>query len=57
MAKPPERITYATRLDRYNDRHERARKRGKRWANKGDHHPWLVDDGTGYFKPPELRPA
>ncbi len=36
----PKRITYADRLDRYNARHERARSRGKRWAEEKDHVPY-----------------
>ena len=30
-------IRYASRLDRYNARHERARARGKRWAEPKVH--------------------
>ncbi len=38
-SRKPKRIRYATRLDRYNARHQRARVRGKRWAAEEDHKP------------------
>lgn len=37
MKRKPKLIQYASRLDRYNARHERARKRGKRWAEPEPH--------------------
>ena len=44
-------MEYSTKLDKYNARHARARKRGKRWANKRDHDPkpgvWPVPRAEG----------
>ncbi len=46
MARKPKLIRYATRLDKYNAKHERARARGKRWAEPKAHKPKEAPDGS-----------